>query len=431
MGINFFNPFSINSSKTSQKNSETGKELLKLGERVSLISAALTLFIALIKLGAGYVSGSVVVIADAIHSFSDVVGPLTVYFGLKLSQKEPNEKFPYGYYKAETLASLVVSLLIILSGVEILRESIQKLIHPEKISYPFLAILSLIISLVITTFLAYYKNKAGKKIGSQALIGEGAHSIVDSLTSIIALLGIIFALLGYPIIEPLCGAGISLFVIFLGLKFLKKDLLTFLDFYDEELKNLAQKIEGFVLKLPGVEGLHHLKLRKAGPFIYCEMHIEVDENLSFREAHEISDQVEKEIKRFFKQIAGITIHIDPVKKKKILLVFPVGNLKKEKLLASEISSLGNAKFFLFLLLNEGHIEKIWFEENKFKSLERKKALKIGEFFREKDVDWVIAREIGEGLKHVLTAKFIKFFITQKFIIKEALEDFLEFYKLSD
>jgi cation diffusion facilitator family transporter len=145
--------------------------------RTSTIAAALLLAS---KWTAGTLSGSIALLADALHSLSDIVTGAAVWFGLRLSMKKPTESFPYGYYKAETLASLLVSLMIVLSGAQILVESVRRLLGPSPVSSTILALLAAGSSSLISYILAQYKSRVGKKINSQALMSEGKHSIIDS-----------------------------------------------------------------------------------------------------------------------------------------------------------------------------------------------------------------------------------------------------------
>ncbi len=284
--------------------------ILKKGKKAMIISAILTLFIAVLKYFVGYIYNSVSLMADGLHSFSDVLGPIIVYTGLKiLFEKKPSENFPYGYARIETFASLLVSIIIFLTGFEILFDAIKKLNHPTPIENYTITFITAVLSLIITYYLYIYKKRVGKELGSDALISEGEHSLVDCYTTVAVLFAIVASYMGYYIIEPIAGILISIIVIVIGLKMMKRDIYYLLDYCDSDIlktiKEIAQNTEG-------VLNVHDLKCRKAGPYIYCEMHIEVDENIPLKDAHKISEDVSDNLKKSIKNLGNVIIHIDPV-----------------------------------------------------------------------------------------------------------------------
>ncbi len=404
---------------------------IEKGKHVMVISAILTLFIAILKGIVGYISGSVALIADALHSLSDVLGPIAVYFGLKLAQKEPNSRFPYGYSRAETLASLAVSFIIFITGIETLRQSIEKFSNPSPITHYYSAIIVVIISLAVTYFLYVYKTKVGREIGSDAMISEGSHSLMDSYTTIAVLIAIISSYFGYYIVEPIVGGIISVIVIVLGLKMIKNNIYMLMDFCDEEI---IEEIRKITLSVRGVEGVHHLKARKSGPFIFCDMHIEVDENLSFKSAHKISEDVVSKIKENIKNISDVTVHIDPIKKRYFKIAVPINELDNDNILNSKIASkFSVADYFAIISVDshEGKVLDINIKENPAKNLSKKRSIKITEFLMDNGVNAVIVKEIGTGTYNALGNNYIQIFKTDKMMINEAIDEFMNILKKSD
>jgi cation diffusion facilitator family transporter len=413
-------------------------EKIEQGKKVMVVSAVLTLFIAVLKGIIGYISGSVALIADALHSLSDVLGPIAVYVGLKIAQKKPNMKFPYGYSRAETLASLFVSFIIFLTGVETLRQSINKFFNPSPISHYGPVILVILVSIGITYYLYKYKTKVGAEIGSDAMVGEGTHSLVDAYTTITILFAVAGSYMGYYIVEPIVGGIISFIVIGLGLKMAKNDIYALMDFCDEETTNKIKKI---TLSVKGVEGAHNIKARKSGPFIYCDMHIEVDEELPLNVAHEISENVEKEIKNNIPNINGVVIHIDPIMKKDAIIAIPIiltdkevnnlisankittTNLDMEKALNYKINDkFATAKYFLIVDMDCDIIKRCKIIENTLNKLDRKKAIAIFDLLNKQDVNSTIVKDIGVGMDNTLRSRGIKIIKTDKDTPKDALLD---------
>lgn len=201
---------------------EEEKKVAKLSVFVLLAFSTLKGMVALI-------SGSVALLADAIHSFSDIFSLIAVWAGLKLVQKKPSERFSYGYYKAETFSLSMVSLIINGIGVMILKESIDKLLEPTIISFPALALTVVALSGLVSYTLARYKGKTGREIGSQSLISEGQHSMVDVYMSLLVFIGIPSSYYGFFAAEVLVGLAIGAYVVKLGLWFGKDAVLVLMD----------------------------------------------------------------------------------------------------------------------------------------------------------------------------------------------------------
>ena len=167
-------------------------------------------------------SGSVALLAGTIDSFSDVFSSIAVWAGLKIAKKKPTERFPYGYFKAETFALLTVSLILMASSILIIWQSFQKLFEVYVISFSNLALGTAALSAVVYYLLAKYKSRVGHQIGSQALISEGLHSMVDVYTSLLVFVGVFLGVLGFHFGEALIGFVIGVYVLIRGLSFRKR-----------------------------------------------------------------------------------------------------------------------------------------------------------------------------------------------------------------
>lgn len=285
---------------------------LKRGEKVAKYSTYINLFLTVVKGAVGYISGSISLIADAMHSFSDVFSSLAVYLGLKISQRKPNQRFPYGYYKVETFVSFVVSVLILVAGIEIMYESIKSIINPHTLKYPTIGIVIALLSAIICYILAIYKEKIGKKIGSQALINDGKHSLIDTFSSLIVFIGILSSFFGYEWIEGLAGIIISILIFHMGIELCKADILALLDAgIDPKIIN---KIKNIAEKVDGVRGAHAIRLRRCGPYIFGEMHLELDPEKTIKDAHKIILKVKDKVKDEIKSVDILTIQTEAFEK---------------------------------------------------------------------------------------------------------------------
>jgi cation diffusion facilitator family transporter len=378
--------------------------VLKEGEKVSLYSSATSMALSAVKALTGWYTGSVALMADAVNSFSDIFASLAVYFGLKLSQKKATRQFPYGYYKAETLASLTVSVIIVLAGVEILLESARTFLTPGEVVMAPYALVVVSISAAAYFVMARYKVTIGKKIQSPALISDGKHSLIDVASSGLVFSGILLSHIGYPRLEPVAGFVVGVFIIKMGVTLGRYAVLVLLDACVNP--DLIKKTRLIAEQVPGVEGVHHLKLRRSGPYAFGEMHLETKGTLTVAEAHTISDTVEKRIKKEIPEIDSITVHIEPRKGplKMCTVAVPVEN---DKGLHSDMSShLGKAPFFLVATVEEGAITKWDLVENPAAHLEKKRGVKAAEFLKEMGADIVVTGEVGTGSQYTLTAEHI-------------------------
>jgi cation diffusion facilitator family transporter len=390
---------------------------LKKGEKAAKYSAIANLSLAIIKGIVGVLSGSIALLADSVHSFSDIFASLAVYIGLKLSRRKPDEKFPYGYYKFETLASLIISVIIILSGFEIIIESINGILTPKTISIPLFAISVSILSVIISFFLARYKDKVGTEIGSRALINDGQHSFVDVFSSLIVFVGILGAYIGYPIFQGVAGLVVALFIIYIGLKFGKEAVLVLLDANLDP--KTVEKIKSIATNFEGVEGVHDIKVRRSGPYVFAELHLETKKRLSIQKADEISKKLEKRIMNEINDLDSITIKIEPGKKIRMRVAVPVD---KDEGLKSNISKhFGKAPYFLIVDLDKGKIKNFQLKINPATTYERKRGLKTVEFLRNEDVDVLLFNgEIKEGPSYALSDELIDIFCPNEKNLKDML-----------
>ncbi|MDQ1279388.1 MAG: Cation transporter [Thermoproteota archaeon] len=375
------------------------------GERAAKLSVIVLLALSVSKGIVALFSGSVALLADSVHSFADIFSSVAVWVGMKLIQKKPSERFPYGYYRAETFALLIVSVTIIASGGLILKEAIDKLSEPGEILFPILVLIVAALSGLSSHYLGRNKRRVGSAIGSQSLVSEGQHSGVDVYASLLVFIGVFFSSLGFPIAEVLAGLAIGAYVIKVGIGFGKDAIFALMDVSLSpdrvtEIKRLAEGVQGIV-------GVHELRFRKSGPVAFGEMHIDVQKDLPLEKAHQISSEVEERIRKQFKDIESITIHMGVSHKKKIKIGIPI---LEDKGLESDASlHFGSAPFFAFIEVEGGQIKNVYVKVNEEAKLARKKGITVAHFLTNEKVDVVIAGSLGEGPFHVLRDSLIEIY----------------------
>jgi cation diffusion facilitator family transporter len=284
--------------------------LLQKGTTVSRRSALVPVVLSIAKGAVGLLSGSIALLADAAHTIIDIAGSVIVWLGLRLSLRKPTDRFPYGFYKAESICTLIVCIIMIFTGEEILRDSIERFYVPSVISFRPVVIAVAVSSGFVSYFLARYKAKAGREINSQGLRVESRHSFADVLNSGLVCGSVLFTYLNVSWVEPLAAVIISAFILWAALTFGKDSAFSLMDVSPQPAMRKA--IEDTVVGTPEVKGVHALRVKRLGPFIFVEAHIEVDGRTSVEKAHMIADEVQDRVKRRFKEVDSVTIHIGMV-----------------------------------------------------------------------------------------------------------------------
>ncbi|MCG7850820.1 MAG: cation diffusion facilitator family transporter, partial [ANME-2 cluster archaeon] len=204
-------------------------ENLRIGINTSKNSTIALVFLAALKGSVGLYSGSTVLIADAVHTSLDIFTSLAVWVGLRLSLKDSGEKFPYGYYKAENLIALFVSVLILVSGVELLRQALASIDNPVEIGIQGIALGTAVFSVFVIYAISVYKGKIGKQIDSQALIADAMHSYTDVFSSLVVVIAIAGSMLGMPWLDSIGVLVISLMIFRLGIGIARDSILILMD----------------------------------------------------------------------------------------------------------------------------------------------------------------------------------------------------------
>jgi len=287
--------------------SDAKRILLQKGITVSRRSTFVLVVLSIAKVIVGLLSGSIALLADAAHTIMDIAGSVIVWLGLRLSLRKPTDLFPYGFYKAESICALIVCIIMIFTGAEILRDSLERFYVPSVISFRPVVIAVAIGSGFVSYFLARYKERSGREISSQGLRIESRHSLADVLNSALVCGSVFFTYLGISWVEPLAAVIISAFIFWAALTFGKDSIFSLMDVSAQPAMRKA--IEDTILGTPEVKGVHALKVRRSGPFIFVEAHVEVDGRTSLEKAHAIADEVEDRVQEKFKEVDSTTIHV--------------------------------------------------------------------------------------------------------------------------
>ncbi|KXZ40611.1 cation diffusion facilitator family transporter [Alkalithermobacter thermoalcaliphilus JW-YL-7 = DSM 7308] len=270
-----------------------------------IINIVLTIF----KILSGIIGSSNAMIADGIHSASDIITSIGVLAGNIISKKPDDDEHNYGHEKAETLVGFTLSLVLIYVGFKIGYNSLLLMFNLDKIKTPtYLPIIAALVSIALKEYQFYITIKIAKKINSPSLKADAWHHRSDSLSSIGALLGIIGSRIGFKILDPLSGFIVCILVLKVGLDILKTSANELLDY--SITKQEQEKIKDLIMTVEGVNYVTSFKSRKHGSYIYIDLSICVDPNITVYKGHEIAHKVEDKIKENIENIKAVAVHID-------------------------------------------------------------------------------------------------------------------------
>ena len=287
------------------------RERLKKGQRVAEIAVWLEGGLVIAKTAIGLLSGSLVLVSDAIHSASDFLSIVTSWFGLKIAQRKPDEKFPYGYYKAENLGTLIISFLIIYASWEMLSKGYGRFFSFSSIKIPLLALGISLFDALILFFFGNYEIKVGKKVGARSLVAMGEENRTHIFSSTAIFVGTLSAYLKIPYIEGIVTIAISFLILKIGFKALKDSVFSLMDVSPGE--KIRKKVIKIAEEISGIEEIFDLRLRRTGPFVFGEAKVGVRKSVGVKRGHQLADKVEKEVIKKVPQIESFVVHVEPFK----------------------------------------------------------------------------------------------------------------------
>ncbi|MBN1598492.1 MAG: cation transporter [Bacteroidales bacterium] len=280
--------------------------------RASVIGILGNLFLAILKLVAGIISGSLSVVADGVDSCGDVfISFITLYIATLLS-KPPNIKFPYGYGRAEANATVVLSFLIFFAGMQLALSSGKRLISGTAIEMPgMIAIVAIVISIFSKFGLASYQRYMGKRTQSNMLIAYSKNMQSDVIISASVLTGLILThVFKLPILDSIVALLVSIWVIWVAIKIFLETNLELMDGNIE--KDIYKKVFDLVESIEGVKNPHRMRIRRVGNKLMINIDIELDGELTLKEAHDISHKAERKIRKELEHdVFDVVIHIEP------------------------------------------------------------------------------------------------------------------------
>ncbi|MFZ4061884.1 MAG: cation diffusion facilitator family transporter [Polynucleobacter sp.] len=286
------------------------KEKQQAAKKSTLVSVAVNLGLTISQIFAGFISGSQGLIADGIHSLTDLVADFVVLFANHHSAKDADDDHHYGHQRYETAASLFLGVSLLVVGLGMLWSAGHKIINPVAAGQiQILALYVALGALVVKELLFRYMLKVAEQVRSSMLVANAWHARSDAASSLVVSVGIVGALLGYPILDAVGALIVGLMVAKTGWEFSWDALHDLMDRAVSVEEN--QKIVDVILATEGVKGCHDLRTRKMGDMILVDVHIEVDANATVRVGHDIAFEAAKRVTSTL-PVLNVMTHIDPV-----------------------------------------------------------------------------------------------------------------------
>lgn len=283
-------------------------ERLEIGVRVIKNTIIGNFILAFIKILIGFIARSTAMLADGMHSLSDVVTTIGVIIGLKLSHKEADKSHPYGHERIESITSLFLSTVLFLVAISIGYSGIIKIINHNYVTPGFSAIIAAITSIIVKELMYWYTIKYANEINSPSLKADAWHHRSDALSSIGALIGIAGARMGYPFLDPLVAIIIALVIIKVAFDICKQSIAQLID--EAASEDDVQVIIDKINSIDGIYEIKNLKTRQHSNRLYVDVDISVDATLTVEEGHNIASYVHNLIEED-SRIKHCMVHVNP------------------------------------------------------------------------------------------------------------------------
>ncbi len=254
-------------------------------------------------------ANSSAMIADAVHSASDIFASLFVYISLKIAQKPADEDHPYGHGKAEVVSTLIVGMMLAAAGIQIIVTALGVIRHGNIHPPGNLAVYAAVLSIVIKELMYQFTYRAGVRSNSPSTIANAKDHRSDAFSSIAALIGILGAKFRYPILDPVAGIVVALFIFKMSFDIVMDAVGQIMD--ESPGQNKIDEIKNLSMVVNGVRSVHGIRVRRSGAFYLIDLDIVVDPEITLKEAHDISDQVREMIKTHMSKISEVRVHVDP------------------------------------------------------------------------------------------------------------------------
>ena len=293
----------------NHKNIKDPKVVKGYGFLASITGIVLNALLFVIKLFIALISGSVSIISDAFNNLSDASSSIITLIGFKMSSKPADKEHPYGHQRIEYICAFIISTIILFIGIELGISSVKKIINPKDVSFNYVMLVILSITILIKLWMGLFYRKTAKKINSLSLKASSKDSINDVITTFVVILGLFFGnVIGFNL-DGYLGVLVSIYILISGVGIIKETINNLIGGTPD--KELIDKVLLEIAKGDQILGVHDILYHSYGlGQIYMSLHAEMDSSLSLTKAHDLIDSLEKKIKKLYN--VDIVIHIDPI-----------------------------------------------------------------------------------------------------------------------
>lgn len=280
--------------------------------KLSLVGITGNVFLSAFKFIAGIMGNSSAMVSDAVHSLSDVFATFIAFLGVRFGRREADASHPYGHERIESLAAIVLGLILLVTGVGIGWVGLEKILAGNYESLPIpgmIALVAAIVSIAVKEGMFWYTRHWARVIRSSAFEADAWHHRSDAMSSIGALVGVGGSMLGYPVLDPIASVVICLFILKQGISIIYDALKKMLDTSCGE--QFEKEVRQLVDAENQVERIDMLRTRMFGDKVYIDMEIAIDGSMQLTDAHAIAERVHDDIEHAFPEVKHVMIHVNP------------------------------------------------------------------------------------------------------------------------
>ena len=278
--------------------------------KATIVSVVANIILSIGKVIAGTVGNSAAMLADGIHSASDLVTDGVVLISMRMAKKKADREHPYGHGKFETIATQFIAVILLIVAFGICLDAIERLQQPVLAPPTTIALIAAFISLLSKEALFQYTIRIGRRFNAKVLIANAWHHRSDAISSIAALVGIAGAMLGWPILDPLAAMAVAFILGKVGVELIKETLSELTDSTSAIDKEIQERISNLVHEVPEVLSAHFITPRRLGPDIYVDVHVVVPKCLTVSEGHQVAEKVRVNLLHNVDAVTDAMVHID-------------------------------------------------------------------------------------------------------------------------
>jgi cation diffusion facilitator family transporter len=286
---------------------EQGYLDLRRGERGAIISIIAYIILSSLKLSVGFIANSEALKADGLNNFTDIIASIAVLVGLKLSQRPADDDHPYGHWKAETVASMVASFIMVAVGIQVTYEAISSVFYGQAETPDLFSAWTGLFCALVMYFVYRYNKKLAREINSQSVMAAAKDNLSDAWVSVGTIIGIIGAQFGLPWLDPIAAIIVGLLICKTGWEIFRDASHHLTDGFDEKQ---IETYKETVIDCNGVKGVKDIKARNYGNNVVVDIVILVNSDLDIRGAHDIATKVENELIKEF-HVYDVHVHVEP------------------------------------------------------------------------------------------------------------------------